>query len=156
MPVLISNEQDKVPVTEKLEALIEQVAALALEREDASPDSEISLTLTDDEGIRTLNRDYRRLDQPTDVLSFPLLEEAGDEPSVVGDEQDYLLGDIVISLERAVIQAGEYGHSLEREVGFLFIHGLLHLLGYDHDTPEGESDMREREEATLQAFGLVR
>lgn len=156
MPVLMSNEQDRLPVTEQLETLIQRVAALALEREEASPDSEISLTFTDDEGIRVLNRDYRHLDQPTDVLSFPLLEEAGDEPSVLDGEQDYLLGDIVISLERAALQAAEFGHSLEREVGFLLVHGLLHLLGYDHDTPEGEGDMREREEATLQALGLVR
>ncbi|MGE5559456.1 MAG: rRNA maturation RNase YbeY [Chloroflexota bacterium] len=156
MPVLTSNEQDKVPVTDELLTLIERLAALALEREDAAPTSEVSLTFTDDEGIRALNRDYRHLDQPTDVLSFPLLEQMDSEPAVVDGQQDYLLGDIVISLERAAAQAKEFGHSLEREIGFLFVHGLLHLLGYDHDTPDGEGDMREREEATLQALGLTR
>lgn len=156
MPVLTSNEQDRVPVTDELIGLIERLAELTLEREEVSPAAEISLTFTDDEGIRRLNRDFRRLDQPTDVLSFPLLEGADDEPAIVGELPDDLLGDIVISLERAVAQAAEYGHSLEREVGFLFVHGLLHLLGYDHDTPEGERDMREREEAALQAIGLRR
>lgn len=156
MPVMISNEQDKVPVSADLAGVIERVFAAALEQEDVDAQSEVSLTLTDDEGIRVLNRDYRRLDQPTDVLSFPLLEEFGDEPEVVGAPQDYLLGDIVISLERAVSQAADFGHSLQREVGFLFVHGLLHLLGYDHDTAEGEEDMRSREEATLQRLGLTR
>lgn len=156
MPVLISNEQDRIPVSPDWSALIERVFTAALEREEADAAAEVSLTLTDDEGIQILNRDYRHLDQPTDVLSFPLLEEYGDEPEVVGGNQDYLLGDIVISLERALVQAGEFGHSLERELGFLFVHGLLHLLGYDHDTAEGEADMREREEATLQGLGLTR
>jgi probable rRNA maturation factor len=156
MSVTISNEQDKVPVSADLAGVIERVFAAALEQEDVDAQSEVSLTLTDDEGIRVLNRDYRRLDQPTDVLSFPLLEEFGDEPAIVGAPQDYLLGDIVISLERAVSQAADFGHSLEREVGFLFVHGLLHLLGYDHDTAEGEEDMRSREEATLQGLGLTR
>lgn len=156
MPVLTSNEQDRVPVTDELIRLVERLAELVFEREEIPPSAEISLTFTDDEGIRRLNRDFRHLDQPTDVLSFPLLEGADDEPAIVGGQPADLLGDIVISLERAVAQADEYGHSVEREVGFLFVHGLLHLLGYDHDTPEGERDMRQREEAALQAIGLRR
>lgn len=138
----------------------------------------VSLTLTDDAGIRELNKQYRGLDKPTDVLSFPMRESAGDEPPVymddefevveaedgewtdepddAGDPFSELLGDIVISVPRAVSQAEEYGHSIERELGFLFVHGFLHLLGYDHDAEEKERAMFARQEEVLAKAGLTR
>ncbi len=135
----------------------------------------VTLTLTDDEGIRELNRQYRGLDKPTDVLSFSLLE--GEEPDIhyndeyeaseegtedwkdeekMGDPFADLLGDIVISVERAEAQAQEYGHSLERELGFLFVHGFLHLLGYDHGDEEQEKEMFAKQEEVLREAGLTR
>jgi probable rRNA maturation factor len=121
----------------------------------------VSVTLTDNEQIHALNREHRGIDRPTDVLSFPMLEF--DEDGVAEDcdfDMDgelVLLGDIVISMERAAEQAEEYGHSLIREVGFLTAHSMLHLLGYDHvDNPEGERLMREKEEAVLESLGITR
>ena len=109
----------------------------------------------DNEQIRELNRDYRNKDAATDVLSFPLGEDG------VYDKNEetgaLLLGDIVISVERAKEQAEQYGHSLERELGWLTVHSMLHLLGYDHETGEEEArDMRAREEAVLTSLGLTR
>lgn len=119
------------------------------------PEVEVSLLLCDDIYIRELNREYRSKDLATDVLSFAL--EEGEEPAVIGGPKETLLGDIVISVETATRQAKEYGHSLEREVAFLAIHGLLHLLGYDHELGKVEEDaMRLEEEKILVAAGLGR
>jgi probable rRNA maturation factor len=124
-------------------------------------DGEVSLTFTDDEGIRELNRTYRGIDRPTDVLSFPMRETAPGEPDIPwpdGDEggEGEPLGDIVISVPRARAQSVEYGHSPEREIGFLFVHGFLHLIGYDHDTEEAEKAMFSRQERILAEVGLTR
>ncbi|XID95372.1 rRNA maturation RNase YbeY [Paenibacillaceae bacterium WGS1546] len=135
----------------------------------------VTLTFTDDEGIRELNRQYRGLDKPTDVLSFSMLEgeqadiRYEDEYESSGDDQaewedvspdqdpfSELLGDIVISVPRAEAQAGEYGHSFERELGFLFVHGFLHLLGYDHGSEEEEREMFAKQEEVLREAGLIR
>jgi probable rRNA maturation factor len=113
-------------------------------------DAEVSVLLTDDAGIAELNRLYRGREGPTDVLSFAQREGEGADP------EDPVLGDIVISIERARAQAAEYGHSVAREVGFLAVHGLLHLLGYDHETPEEEAVMMARTEAILSPLGLTR
>ena len=118
-------------------------------------DVEVSVTFTSDEGIRELNKRFRGKDTPTDVLSFPLFDYEGetDEPPI--DELANNLGDIVISLERAMAQANEYGHSFEREVAFLTAHSMLHLLGYDHERSEAEdADMRARQNAIMEALGL--
>ena len=117
-------------------------------------DCQVSLTFTDDEGIRRLNREFRQIDSPTDVLSFPLVDFAGgDEPAA--DEPEFMLGDIVISLERAEAQAEEYGHGFEREAAFLCVHSMLHLLGYDHvNSEEEELEMRRRQSEILEAMGL--
>lgn len=158
-------------------AMLEQLLQLAGEAENVDSGI-VSLTLTDDEGIRELNQQYRGLDKPTDVLSFPLLETTGEEPPVLTDEDEYevleddsgiwsdasaagdpmseLLGDIVISVPRAIAQAEEYGHSVERELGFLFVHGFLHLLGYDHDDEVNEREMLAKQEETLVKAGLTR
>ncbi|MEW6724519.1 MAG: rRNA maturation RNase YbeY [Bacillota bacterium] len=156
MAVIISNQQEKVPVSEETTQLVERLVAEALAAEEAPAEAEVSLTLVDDEAIRGLNREWRALDEPTDVLSFSLLEGGDGEPEVVGGPDEIWLGDIVISLERALAQAAEYGHSWQRELGFLVVHGIMHLLGYDHLTPADAEVMRQKEEAILGALGLTR
>jgi probable rRNA maturation factor len=114
---------------------------------------EVTLLLTGDPGLRRLNRDYRGLDRPTDVLSFAQLEGA---PLALAPGGTCALGDVAISFERAQRQATEYGHPLEREVGYLFVHGMLHLLGYDHEDEADREAMRAAEERALAAVGLSR
>lgn len=157
MEILVGNQQSRVVETQPYEEIIEQVLRQAAQ-EFALPDNtEVSVMLVDNEEIRQLNRNYRGVDRPTDVLSFALDEEdqAGDIP-FANASQVHLLGDIIISLEKAAEQAEEYGHSPEREVGFLTIHGMLHLLGYDHNEPEETAEMRAMEEKILRASGLTR
>ncbi len=113
-------------------------------------DGELSVLLTDDETIRQLNREYRGMDKPTDVLSFSQLE--GDEVAAPAR----ILGDVVISVERAQQQAADYGHSVAREVGFLTAHGVLHLLGWDHEEPDDEALMMAKTEEILGSVGLRR
>ncbi|HHW10077.1 MAG TPA: rRNA maturation RNase YbeY [Firmicutes bacterium] len=156
-----------VEVSEQLLAVAEKAALEALRRfGDAG--AEVSLLITDEELIRELNRTWRGVDAPTDVLSFSLLEgedgppveepEQGAEPeSGQGAEQlPVLLGDVVISLPRVYRQAAEYGHTVEREMAFLTVHGVLHLLGFGHDSAEERSIMRESEEAVLSGIGYSR
>jgi probable rRNA maturation factor len=121
---------------------------------DIATEAEVGVTFADDEYIRELNRDYRGIDKATDVLSFAL--EEGDEPAIAGGPPETLLGDIVISLETAVRQAEEYGHSLERELAYLTVHGMLHLVGYDHETEADKEAMRRQEEAILALVGISR
>lgn len=148
--VMIANEQSVVAVTRELRALIRRAVAAALRYEQFAGAAEVSVTLVDNAGIHALNRGYRNVDRPTDVLSFPLFDEEGENGKTV-------LGDIVLSLERAGEQAQAYGHAFEREVAFLCVHSILHLLGYDHETsPEDEKDMFARQEAVLAEMGLVR
>ena len=155
-----SNEQDAVRLEEGWIARLEELLRLAGEAEGIG-DGEVALTFVDEERIRELNREYRGIDRPTDVLSFALNEDGG-EPDIVfdeledGDPVSGMLGDIVISLERAKAQSEEYGHSLEREIGFLFVHGFLHLLGYDHQTEEEEKIMFGKQEEILRRAGLTR
>lgn len=114
---------------------------------------EVSLMVTDDDGIRRLNAGYRGKDIPTDVLSFPMLEgEDGDDEA----EMPVLLGDIVISIDTALRQAADFGHPVEREIAYLAVHGVLHLLGYDHEEEEGKEEMRKAEESVLAAIGQAR
>lgn len=158
---MIANEQDKIEVTADIEDVIKRVAEEVTRLEECNFDSEVSVTLVDNEQIHALNREHRSIDRPTDVLSFPMLEfDENGEADDCGFDMDgelVLLGDIVISMERAAEQAEEYGHSLVREVGFLTAHSMLHLLGYDHvDDPEGERIMREKEELVLQKLGITR
>nr|WP_206529468.1 rRNA maturation RNase YbeY [Brevibacillus sp. SYP-B805] len=147
------------PVSEALQTLMEQCLHKAAELEEVS--GEVVITIVDDARIHELNREYRGVDRPTDVLSFALNEAGEEEPDIFLDESeadDYpnMLGDIVISLPRARAQAEEYGHSLERELCFLTVHGFLHLLGYDHGSPDEEKEMFGRQEEVLQAIGLTR
>lgn len=116
--------------------------------------AEVSVVFCDDAHIHELNRTYRGVDRPTDVLSFALNE--GEEPDIVNGPAENLLGDIIISLDTAARQAEEYGHSLEREMAYLVIHGMLHLLGYDHEKDEDKAEMREEEEYVLGLLGITR
>jgi len=156
MEIWISNEQEKVDLRPEHEALIQRVAERALELAGAhlGPDVSVSITLVDDEAITDLNRDHRGLARPTDVLSFSQLE--GEEMGDLPEGEPLPLGDIVISLERCLAQAADYGHSFERELGFLTAHGMLHLLGWDHQTPEEEAAMMAKTEEILAGLGLSR
>jgi probable rRNA maturation factor len=116
--------------------------------------NEVSLVFCDDAYIQDLNKNYRGKDQSTDVLSFALNE--GEEPEIVDGPSQVLLGDIIISLETAARQAEEYNHSLEREIAYLTVHGMLHLLGYDHMTEEDKAEMRVEEEHVLSLLGITR
>lgn len=150
--VYLENRQNAIPVTYKLRMLLRRAILETLDYEQvviASP--EVSMTFTDNEGIRELNRLHRGIDRPTDVLSFPMF--AFDEEDE--EELEGALGDIVISLERAKEQAETYGHSFEREVAFLCVHSMLHLLGYDHELGEEEDiDMRRRQREIIERLGL--
>jgi|SRR5690554_2093095 len=118
--------------------------------------AEVSITFVTNEEIHKINREYRQKDAPTDVISFALEELGEGEVEIVGDDLPRILGDIIISIDRTREQANEYGHSFERELGFLAVHGLLHLLGYDHMTEEEEKEMFTRQEEILTSFGLGR
>lgn len=156
MQIWISNDQEKIPVTTEHEEMISRVAeqALQLAGQDLGDNVEVSVTFVDNEQITDLNRDHRGLAKPTDVLSFSQLE--GDEMGALPEGEPLPIGDIVISLERCVEQAADYGHSYERELGFLMAHGMLHLLGYDHQTPEDEAAMMGKTEEILGGLGLTR
>ena len=144
--VYFENEQEKYAVDELLEALVRRAIEATLDFEGVTESTEVSVTFTDNEGIRALNRDYRGIDKATDVLSFPLFEVA------CGVR---LLGDIVLSLERCEEQGKEFGHGFMRECAFLTVHSTLHLLGYDHETgEEDEKDMRQRQTAIVDGMGF--
>ena len=115
--------------------------------------AELSITLTDDENIHALNKKYRGIDRPTDVLSFAFRES--DEPEIIGGENE-MLGDIIISIERAKIQAADFGHSLLREIIFLEVHGLLHLLGYDHIEEADRIEMETEQDFVMAELGIGR
>jgi metalloprotein, YbeY/UPF0054 family len=140
--------------------MLTQVLNRAAEVYGLQPQTEVSVVLADDEYIHQLNRQYRQKDSPTDVLSFAMNDLcAGDqEPEIAEAPADIeiLLGDIVISLETASRQAQEFGHSLERELAYLTVHGMLHLLGYDHEVEEERTEMRQEEEYILSLFGITR
>ena len=116
--------------------------------------AEVSVTLTNDAHIHALNRDYRGVDRPTDVLSFALTES--EEPEIFDAPGGVVLGDLVISLERAAAQAETYGHSFLRELSFLTVHGMLHLLGYDHIEEEERLEMEEEQRHVMDALGIAR
>ena len=124
------------------------------ELEALSPQTEVDITLVDDAAIHELNRTYRGIDRPTDVLSFAL-DEGEEEPEVDDDEIEHLLGDVIISAPTAVRQCEEYGHGLEREMTYLAVHGMLHLLGYDHMEEKDKLIMRKREEEVLRRLDLA-
>lgn len=152
MEVLINSELEAEDVSAYEELIIRGFKAAA-RLEGLSALTEVSVTFVDDGMIQMLNRDYRGIDAPTDVLSFPQDDDGGFE-AVPGMPR--MLGDIIISLQRARDQAAEYGHDVNREVMYLAVHGFLHLLGYDHDSPEEQKRMREQEERILKELDLGR
>lgn len=143
-------------------ALMQRACLAALEEEGVGVPCEVDVLFTNDEGIREVNRDQRKIDAATDVLSFPMFEFVPATPvtdrALLDPETGLLpLGDMVISLERAEVQAEEFGHSLERELAYLAVHSVLHLLGYDHmDDGAQKAQMRAREEIILEKIGITR
>ena len=155
MKVVYENTQEKIALTYKLKMLVRRAIEATLDYEQYSNPCEVSVTFTDNEEIHKLNKQFRGVDRPTDVLSFPLFDYEGESEEPPVDELIGMLGDIVLSLEQAELQAKEYGHSFEREVAFLTVHSMLHLLGYDHETGEAdELDMRRRQHAIMDVLGL--
>ena len=155
----IENEQGNMQVTEDMESLLSSVVKKALEYEGIEENCEVNILLTDNESIKEINNEQRNIDSATDVLSFPYLMI--EDRELLVSEEDYYdgylqIGDIVISLERAKEQSVEFGHSFEREIGFLTCHSVLHLLGYDHEEDEEREIMRQKEEAVLELLGLTR
>lgn len=141
--------------TENLD-LIEKMLHHAAQTEGIDLGSELSVTFVNNEEIQQINNDYRGKNVPTDVISFAMEELGEGEMAIEVEGAPRMLGDIIISVERAKEQAADYGHSEERELGFLAIHGFLHLLGYDHMEEADEKEMTEKQEAILQSFGLRR
>ena len=155
MNILFENETDYDFDEEKLD-LLNKVISETLRYENFSDNVEISLTIVTNDDIQAINAKFRDIDRPTDVLSFPLIDFAnGEEPEQNGDEP-IALGDIVINIEKAKFQAEEYGHSLDRELGFLTAHSMLHLLGYDHMEPDEEKIMFAKQKEILDNLGLKR
>ena len=152
--IYFTNEQSLFRITRTLKKLVRTSVSESLAYEGFCNDCTVSVTFTDNEGIRALNAEYRNIDRETDVLSFPLTDfEAGEEPPV--DEPEVGLGDIVLSLEKTKAQAEEFGHSFEREAAFLCVHSMLHLLGYDHvNSEEEDAEMRRRQREILERMGL--
>ncbi|HCG67282.1 MAG: rRNA maturation RNase YbeY [Eubacteriales bacterium] len=147
------NRQRKEQVGDDLRGLVAGALRAAFEYEGLEGDAEVSVTFVSDAGIRRFNREYRGIDRATDVLSFPLFEGGDVEDAFDGEE--YQLGDVVLSLERARAQSELYGHSFEREVAFLCVHSALHLMGYDHERGESdEQDMRRRQRDIMKILGL--
>ena len=153
--VIISNEQNVFRIPTGVRMLVRRCCTAVLVQENFADPAEISVTFVDDDEIHRLNKEYRNIDRSTDVLSFPLGEDGVYDTNF--DTGAKMLGDIVISIPHALDQAERYGHSLQREIGFLTVHSMLHLLGYDHVNGGMESvRMREKEEAVLTQMGLKR
>ncbi|MFC4558850.1 rRNA maturation RNase YbeY [Virgibacillus kekensis] len=136
--------------------VLQRLIVFAAEKEGVSQEAEISLSFVTNTEIQEINRNYRQQNKPTDVISFAMQEHSDGELEVIGDDGPLILGDIVISVDKAKEQAEEYGHSLERELGFLSVHGFLHLLGYDHMNEEDERNMFKRQDEILGEFGIER
>ncbi len=153
--VRISNDQKETHIPSGIRLLIRRCCHAVLEEEGFTDSAEVSVRFVDNETIHELNKQYRNMDKPTDVLSFPLGEDGVYDTDMTTGAK--LLGDIVISVPKAIEQANEYNHSLQREIGFLTVHSMLHLLGYDHENGGMEEvHMREKEETVLTKIGLKR
>ncbi len=155
LKVMIRNNQKRIKLPSGLRLLVRKCCQAVLVTENFGHDAEVSVSFVDNAEIHRLNKLYRGVDKPTDVLSFPLGENGVYD--VNNETGACLLGDVVISMETAVKQARVYNHSLEREVGFLTVHSMLHLLGYDHETtPLEAAKMHEKEELVLERLGITR
>ena len=156
MEIIISKEPETIAINESIVEEIKTAINLIGKLYDVD-NHEVSITLTDDTTIHKLNKEYRGIDRPTDVLSFAFLES--DEPEIINNDTDEAvdsLGDIIISVERAESQAEDYGHSLRREIVFLTVHGMLHLLGYDHMEEADRLEMEKEQEYIMFRLGIGR
>lgn len=156
MSLLIDIVDETGSVSEELLKEVENLLQFAAEREGIQDQAEVSVTIVSNDDIHQINKEYRGKDAPTDVISFALEEEGEGEIEIVGAEMPPVLGDIIISADRTREQAEEYNHSFKRELGFLAVHGFLHLLGYDHMTKEEEEEMFTKQKELLDAYGLKR
>lgn len=164
MNIHVKNSQNRVKVSEQLVGLIKDAVKKSIELECTSSDFEVNILLVDNKRIRQINQTYRGKDNPTDVLSFPMIDEGAvdmlkgeievGKENINPETNLLVLGDIVISLEKACEQADEYGHLFERELAFLVTHGMFHLLGYDHK--DGQTYMFEKQEEVLRNMNLTR
>ena len=155
LKIYYSNEQNVHSAGFRVKRLVKRAVKGALKYEGFPYDAEVSVTFTDNEGIRELNREYRNKDSATDVLSFPMYNFLEGDIPADGDTAE--LGDIVLSLERAITQADELGHSTKREIAFLTVHSVLHLLGYDHETgEEDEKKMFAKQNEIMDVLGIKR
>lgn len=154
MIINFENDQEKIALSEYMEKRLHDGLNAVAHLHGLDDMIEVDITIVDDEEIHTLNREYRNVDRPTDVLSFALDEGEEDEPELIDGPEEHLLGDIIISAETAQRQGEEFGHGLEREIVYLAVHGLLHLLGYDHMTDEDKKIMRAKEEEALREIRL--
>lgn len=161
----IDNRQDKIEFTQNTEKLIFNCVKKVLDMEGFDLKALVDIILVDNQEIRKINLEYRDVDKATDVLSFPMLDLKPGQRILDGDtfisdiDPDsgaVVLGDIIVSMEKVKEQAEEYAHSFERELGYLIVHGMLHLLGYDHIIEDDRNKMRSREEAVLEALNLTR
>ncbi len=153
MEIIISNFPEELSFPEEIEANVRAAAEMVGQLYGVE-NGEVSVTLTNNEYIHTLNKEYRGIDRPTDVLSFALNES--EEPDMVDGPAVNVLGDLIISVERAEEQAADYGHSLRREVAFLTVHGMLHLLGYDHMEDEEREEMEAEQRFVMEKLGIPR
>ncbi|GFN34699.1 rRNA maturation RNase YbeY [Tepidimicrobium xylanilyticum] len=149
MELYIDDRQDKIELDEEVFNIVEKAIKETLLFESKPLSFEVSLTFVDNEGIRELNKQYRNIDRETDVLSFPLYEDSSISPAP-------MLGDIVISAEKAWAQSIEYGHSFIREIAYLTVHSILHLLGYDHMEEEDKSIMRAKEKEIMKRLKIFK
>ena len=152
--VIITDSQKKIRIPTGLRMLVRRACIAVLREEKFKGNAEVSVTFVDNDEIRRLNAEFRNIDAATDVLSFPMGEDGVYD--VNPDTGSKILGDVVISLERAWEQAREFGHSPEREVCYLAVHSMLHLLGYDHMEPQEKAEMRLKEENVMELIGLQR
>lgn len=150
--VIISNSQKEVKIPTGLRMLVRRCCNAVLRMENFQGAAEVSVTFANNEQIHELNKMHRNVDAPTDVLSFPMGEDGKYDIDPATNAK--ILGDIVISMEKAVEQAERFGHTLQREVGYLTAHSMLHLLGYDHEEPLEKVHMREKEELVMTQLGL--
>lgn len=155
MTLLIDNRTN-FELTDEIKKTLEKVCLKSLQYEEFNEDCEISLSIVTNDEIHDINKQFRNIDSPTDVLSFPQLTFEEGEEADVNENGEIVLGDIIISIDRAKEQAEEYGHSLKRELAFLSVHSMLHLMGYDHMVPEEEEDMFRRQKEILIEAGIPR
>jgi probable rRNA maturation factor len=156
MTLIIDSQDETNELSEEQLIEIERLINFTAKKENIEEQTEVSVTFVSNETIHEINLEYREKDSPTDVISFAMEELGEGEVELVGGEMPRVLGDIIISVPKAREQAEEYGHSFTRELGFLAIHGFLHLLGYDHMTKEDEKKMFTRQKEILNEYGLTR